>query len=154
MSGDVTCDSENFIYIFRRKRKLQLSKLKSAILQLNTRYYRNCYTEKANKTNYMEFVWKDEHPPNSADLSPLDYHAWGAMLEMYQCYTHIKADQHLRCRRTLCKRSMLACLKARINAAILSFRKRLQMYKNQPVDISIMQSELMLLASICHVSLQ
>ena len=48
--------SENSIHIFNRKQKLQLTKLKSAILQLNTRYYCNCYTENANKINYMEFV--------------------------------------------------------------------------------------------------
>ena len=27
------------------------------------------------------FVKKDEWPPNSPDLNPLDYHVWGAMLE-------------------------------------------------------------------------
>jgi len=26
----------------------------------------------------------DEWPPNSPDLSPLDYHVWGAMLERYK----------------------------------------------------------------------
>jgi len=52
MSRYITCDSENFIHIFGLKQKLQLSKLKSAILQLNTRYYRNCYNENANKTRF------------------------------------------------------------------------------------------------------
>jgi len=47
---DIAWDSENFIHIFDRKQKLQLSKLKSVILQLNS-LYRNCYTENANKTN-------------------------------------------------------------------------------------------------------
>ena len=56
MSRDVTCDSENFIHTFLQKQKLHLSKLKSAIVQLNTRYYRDCNTEKANKTNYIEFI--------------------------------------------------------------------------------------------------
>ena len=27
---------------------------------------------------------KDEWPPNSPDLNPLDYHVWGAMLERYK----------------------------------------------------------------------
>jgi len=55
--------------------KLQLSKLKSAILQMNTCYYRDCYTENANKTNCMEFIWKDEWHPNSS----LNYHhVWDA----------------------------------------------------------------------------
>jgi len=29
---------------------------------------------------------KDEWPPNSPDLNPLDYHVWGAMLDLYQKY--------------------------------------------------------------------
>jgi len=31
-----------------------------------------------------EFIGKDEWPPNSPDLNPLDYHVWGAMLECYK----------------------------------------------------------------------
>jgi len=38
--------------ILSRKQKLQLSKVKSAILQLNTRYYCNCYTENLDKTQF------------------------------------------------------------------------------------------------------
>jgi len=41
----------------------------------------------ANKTNCVELIWKDEYPPNSSDLSPLEYHVWAAMLDIYQCYT-------------------------------------------------------------------
>ena len=29
------------------------------------------------------FIAKDQWPPNSPDLNPLDYHVWGAMLEAY-----------------------------------------------------------------------
>ena len=84
---DIARDTVNFIHIFGWKQKfhLQLSKLKSAILQLNTHYYRNCYNESANKTNYMEFIFKDECPLNSSDLIPLDYHVWTAMLR----YTNV-----------------------------------------------------------------
>jgi len=35
-------------------------------------------------TNCNEFIGKDEWPPNSPDLSPLDYHVRGAMLERYK----------------------------------------------------------------------
>ena len=35
-------------------------------------------------TNCSEFVGKDEWPPNSPDLNPLDYHVWGSMLERYK----------------------------------------------------------------------
>jgi len=64
------------------------------------------------------------------------------MLKMYQCYTpKLTSDQHLRCWRTLCKRSGLTCLKAQINASILSFRKRFETCKKQPLDILNMLSK-------------
>jgi transposase len=34
-------------------------------------------------SNCNDFLTKEEWPPNSPDLNPLDYHAWGAMLEQY-----------------------------------------------------------------------
>jgi inhibitor of nuclear factor kappa-B kinase subunit alpha len=34
--------------------------------------------------NCPDFITKDEWPPNSPDLNPLDYHVWGAMLQKYQ----------------------------------------------------------------------
>src|ERR1043165_9858097 len=37
--------------------------------------------------NTPNFIQKDEWPPNSPDLNPLDYHVWGAMLEKYQAHT-------------------------------------------------------------------
>jgi hypothetical protein len=37
--------------------------------------------------NCPEFIRKDGWLPNSPDLNPLDYHLWGAMLELYQSYT-------------------------------------------------------------------
>ena len=39
-----------------------------------------------NATNCSEFITKDEWPPNSPDLNPLDYHVWGAMLECYKSF--------------------------------------------------------------------
>ena len=33
-----------------------------------------------------DFIKKDKWPPNSPDLSPLDCHVWGAMLEKYKTY--------------------------------------------------------------------
>jgi len=35
-------------------------------------------------TNCSEFIGKDEWPPNSPGLNPLDYHVWAAMLERYK----------------------------------------------------------------------
>ena len=34
--------------------------------------------------NSPDFISKNEWPPNSPDLNPLDYHVWGAMLHNYQ----------------------------------------------------------------------
>jgi len=34
-------------------------------------------------TKCNDFIGKDEWPPNSPDLNPLDYHVWGAMLTAY-----------------------------------------------------------------------
>ena len=36
--------------------------------------------------NCSEFIGKDEWPPNSPDLNPLNYHVWGAMLERYTSF--------------------------------------------------------------------
>ena len=36
------------------------------------------------QANCPNFITKDQWPPNSPDLNPLDYHVWGAMLEAYQ----------------------------------------------------------------------
>jgi len=35
------------------------------------------------QTNCLDLIAKDQWPPNSPDLNPLDYHVWGAMLEAY-----------------------------------------------------------------------
>jgi len=37
--------------------------------------------------NCPAFIVKEEWPPNSPDLNPLDYHVWGTMLERFQRYT-------------------------------------------------------------------
>jgi len=35
------------------------------------------------RANCPDFLAKDQWPPNSPDLNPVDYHVWGAMLEAY-----------------------------------------------------------------------
>jgi len=37
-------------------------------------------------TTCSELTGKDEWPPNSPDVNPLDYHVWGVMLEQYKTY--------------------------------------------------------------------
>ena len=44
------------------------------------------YIFKVNKYCYSD-IGKEEWPPNSPDLNPLDYHVWGVMLGCYQKYT-------------------------------------------------------------------
>jgi len=40
-----------------------------------------------NTINCSELIGKDEWPPNSPDLNPLDYHVWGAMFERYKSFS-------------------------------------------------------------------
>jgi len=35
------------------------------------------------KISYDDFITKDQWPPNSPDLNPLDYHVWGAKLQAF-----------------------------------------------------------------------
>ena len=133
--------SESFIHISGRKQKLSL------YIQPNTRYYHNCYTENANKTNCVELIWKDEYPPNSPDLNPLEYHVWDEMLDMYQCYTSKPTNTYggeERCA------SDLSRLVSRPKL-IQQYCKRLQPWKKQLMDISNLLSKLMLLATTYHV---
>lgn len=70
------------------------------------------------------FIAKDQWPPNSPDLNPLDYHVWGAMLEMYQRHTP-KPRNRAELQAVL--QSIWDNLPQEpINKAVLAFRKRLQ----------------------------
>ena len=74
--------------------------------------------------NTPDFIKKDEWPPNSPDLNPLDFHIWGAMLEKYQAYIPKPTN----------KTELKIVLEAiwndlpqePIKKAVLAFRKRLQ----------------------------
>jgi inhibitor of nuclear factor kappa-B kinase subunit alpha len=74
--------------------------------------------------NTPDFITKDEWPPNSPDLNPLDYHVWGAMLERYRVHKPKPKN----------KAELKAVLEAiwadlpqePIDSAILAFRKRLR----------------------------
>jgi len=46
--------------------------------------YRACSTQNWLQTNCPDFITKDQWPPNSRDMNPMDYHLWGAMLEAYR----------------------------------------------------------------------
>jgi len=36
--------------------------------------------------NCSDFTQKDDWPPNSPDINPLDFYVWGVMLDRYQKY--------------------------------------------------------------------
>jgi len=69
---------QNYAYISIKKTNLQYCKGESIIFK----FYRLTWIA----ANCPEFISKDEWPPNSPDLNPLDYHVWGAMLHLYQKY--------------------------------------------------------------------
>ncbi len=72
----------------------------------------------------QDFIAKDEWPPNSPDLNPLDYHVWGAMLEKYQAYTpKPKNKAELQ---TVLEIIWANLPQQPIDRAVLAFRKRLQ----------------------------
>src|ERR1700759_1811434 len=70
-----------------------------------------------------DFIKKDEWPPNLADLNPLDFHVWGAMLAKYKAHTPMpKNKAELR---VVLQEIWDDVPQAFINRAILSFRSRL-----------------------------
>ncbi len=70
-----------------------------------------------------DFIKKDEWPPNSPDLNPLDFHVWGAMLEKYKAHTpKPKNKAELK---TVLQAIWDDLPQESINRAILSFRSRL-----------------------------
>jgi hypothetical protein len=74
--------------------------------------------------NTPEFINKDEWPPNSPDLNPLDYHVWGAMLEKYKAFTpKPKTKAELK---VVLEQIWADLPQEPIDKAILAFLKRLQ----------------------------
>lgn len=73
--------------------------------------------------NTPDFIRKDEWPPNSPDLNPLDFHVWGAMLHRYQ--QHVPKPQNVSELRDVLRAIWNDLPKESIQKAILDFRKRL-----------------------------
>jgi len=60
------------------KQKLELSELrKDNVATAHTASLAQDWLSR----NCPVFIRKEEWPPNSPDLNPLDYHVWGAMLD-------------------------------------------------------------------------
>jgi len=74
------------------KQKLQLSELKKG--NFATAHTASLAQDWLSR-NCPEFIRKEEWPPNSPDLNPLDYHVWGAMLDKYRVSTLCtEANEH------------------------------------------------------------
>jgi len=71
-----------------------------------------------------EFITKDEWPPNSPDLNPLDYSVWGLMLESYN-KLNPKPTNRAELKDAL-QKIWDALPHTPIQKAVRSFRKRLQ----------------------------
>lgn len=74
--------------------------------------------------NTPDFISKDEWPPNSPDLNPLDYCVWGLMLAAYQ--KHVPKPKTKAELKTLLKTIWANLSQDSIDKAILGFRKRLR----------------------------
>lgn len=76
------------------------------------------------KERNPDFIKRDEWPPNSPDLNPLDYHVWGAMLHLYQ--QHQPKPKNKAELQTVLQSIWERLPQASINKAVLAFRKRLR----------------------------
>lgn len=81
-------------------------------------------TQQFLEQNVTEFIAKDQWPPNSPDLNPLDYHVWGTMLDKYQQL--VPKPKNTAELRAVLQSIWNDLPQAPINRAVLSFRKRLQ----------------------------
>jgi len=77
-------------------------------------------------TNCIEFVGKDEWPPNLPDLNPMDYHVWGAMLECHKSFQ--PKPENIDELNKVLQLIWNQLPQDSINKAILSFPKRLWAY--------------------------
>jgi len=71
-----------------------------------------------------EFIRKDEWPPNSPDLNPLDYFVWSAMLHSYErCFPKPTTVTELK---TVLQDIWTTLPQQSVDNAVLSFRKRVK----------------------------
>ena len=83
-------------------------------------------------TNCSEFIGKDEWPPNSLDLYPLDYHVWAAVLDRYKIFH--PAPKNTDELKKVLQLILDQLSHDSINKVILSFTKRLQACQKAGVD--------------------
>ena len=75
--------------------------------------------------NTLDFINKEEWPPNSPDLNPLDYCVWGLMLAAYE--KHSPKPTNTTELKALLQTIWESLPQDSINKAIVSFRRRLRM---------------------------
>ena len=121
ISRNTTVFSENFFHIIHTKQKLQLSELKKD--NFATAQTASLAQDWLSR-NCPEFIRKEEWPPNSPHLNPLDYHVWGAMLDKYQGYA--PKPTNIWELKTVLKAIWSDLPQGSIDEAVLTFRKRLQ----------------------------
>src|SRR5688572_19545854 len=96
-----------------------------------------------------DFIRKDEWPPNSPDLNPLDFHVWGAMLHGYQ--QRVPKPQNVAELPEVLKTIWNDLPQNSIQKAILAFRKRLKSCIEAKVDtLSIFFSHTPCSRNVCH----
>jgi hypothetical protein len=76
------------------------------------------------KDHCPEFISKDEWPPNSPDLNPLDFHVWGNMLQLYE--KHTPRPKNVTELKAVLEGIWDNLPEQSIQRAVLAFRKRLQ----------------------------
>ena len=83
----------------------------------------------ANRTqNFLEqncpdFIKKDDWPPNSPDINPLDFYVWGIMLDRYE--KQLPKPQNIAELKTVLQNIWASLPQDQINKSILSVKKRL-----------------------------
>jgi len=130
--------SENFFHIIHMKQKLQLSELKKDnFATAHTSSLAQYWLSR----NSPKFIRKEEWPPNSHDLNPLDYHGG------VRCLTSVNAmywsQRTFRSWRPSWRRSGLTCHKAQLMTQYCHFAKGFRHALKQLVDILNMLCKLM-----------
>ena len=73
--------------------------------------------------NCPDFIKKDDWPPNSPDINPLDFHVWGVMLDRYQKYQ--PKPQNIAELKTVLQKIWESLPEDQIKKSIMSVKKRL-----------------------------
>jgi transposase len=142
VSAGVCCSGKGRLHFVPEKTKINAQHYTSQLLPLLTEDCRHllndefvfqqdgapAHTSKQTQDwlqqNCPEFIGKEEWPPNSPDLNPLDYFVWSAMLEKYQ--KMLPKPKTIAELKTVLDEIWSSLPQQSIEKAVLAFRKRLQ----------------------------